>query len=304
MEVFPKLLESTRLERLAPPEGRVRVVLDTDTYNEVDDQFAVTYAMLSPERIDVEAIYAAPFFNSRSEDPGDGMEKSYQEILRVLGKLGCNPEGFVFRGSDRYMPGPREPVPSEAVKDLIDKALNHKELLYVVILGTPSNVASALLTEPRIVNRIVVIWLGGHPYYWSSAREFNLRQDINASRLLFDSGVPLIHVPCKNVAEHLRTTVPELGAYLRGMSEIGDYLFRIFSDYQKEEFAWSKPLWDLAPVAFLVNPNWVPTEIAHSPILTYQLTYSLDRSRHLIRIATDTDRDAIFRDVFAKLRSA
>ena len=57
------------------------MVLDTDTYNEIDDQFALAYAVLSPERIDLQAVYAAPFKNQRSESPGDGMEKSYQEKL-------------------------------------------------------------------------------------------------------------------------------------------------------------------------------------------------------------------------------
>ena len=51
------------LERLAPPTGPVSMVLDTDTYNEIDDQFAVVYGMLSPY-LNIEAIYAAPFFNS------------------------------------------------------------------------------------------------------------------------------------------------------------------------------------------------------------------------------------------------
>ena len=38
---FPTLTHAQLLERLAPPSDKVRVVLDTDTYNEVDDQFAV-----------------------------------------------------------------------------------------------------------------------------------------------------------------------------------------------------------------------------------------------------------------------
>ncbi len=45
---FPPIPETTRLERLLPPTGRVRMVLDTDTYNEIDDQFALVHALLSP----------------------------------------------------------------------------------------------------------------------------------------------------------------------------------------------------------------------------------------------------------------
>ncbi len=42
-----------------------RMVLDTDAYNEIDDQFALAHILLSPDRVQLEAIYAAPFHNSR-----------------------------------------------------------------------------------------------------------------------------------------------------------------------------------------------------------------------------------------------
>ena len=77
---YPKLSESVRLKLLTPPTGKVRMILDTDTYNEVDDQFALAYAVLSKEKIQLEAVYAAQYLNRRSESPGDGMEKSYHDI--------------------------------------------------------------------------------------------------------------------------------------------------------------------------------------------------------------------------------
>ncbi len=83
---------------LTPRPGRVRAVLDTDTYNEIDDQFALVQAMLSPDRIALEAIYAAPFHNKRSSGPGDGMDKIYDEILRLLDRMDRSSAGFVFKG--------------------------------------------------------------------------------------------------------------------------------------------------------------------------------------------------------------
>ena len=68
------------------------MVLDTDTCNEIDDQFALVYALLCPEKLNVEAVYAAPFTNDRSTGPGDGMEKSYEEILRLLERLHMDAE--------------------------------------------------------------------------------------------------------------------------------------------------------------------------------------------------------------------
>ena len=100
-------------DRLNPPGGRVRMVLDTDTYNEIDDQFAVVYSLLSSERLRVEALYAAPFHNSRSAGPGDGMEKSFDEIHRLLDRLSfldLPRSGFVQRGAEAWMRDANSPV--------------------------------------------------------------------------------------------------------------------------------------------------------------------------------------------------
>ncbi len=68
---FPPISESDRIIKLNSPSGKARIVLDTDTYNEMDDQFALCYAFLSKEKIQLEAVYAAPFYNDRSSGPGD-----------------------------------------------------------------------------------------------------------------------------------------------------------------------------------------------------------------------------------------
>ena len=301
---IPTISETTRLERLQPPTGKVRMVLDTDTYNEIDDQFAVVYALLSPERLQVEAIYAAPFFNARSSGPEDGMEKSYQEILRLLDRLSMASENFVFKGSTDYLPIYEHPYRSEAALDLVERAMGtESEPLYVVAIGAITNVASAILIEPKIIDRIVVVWLGGHALHWPNTIEFNLKQDLHASRLIFDCGVPLVHIPCKGVITHLTTTVHELERYVQGRGAIGDYLVETFKSYNADHYAWSKEVWDIATIAYLINDAWVPTELVHSPILTDQMTWSVDRSRHLIRYAHFVYRDPIFRDLFTKLEA-
>ncbi len=303
--VFPIIGEAVRIQRLAPPTGAVSMVLDTDTYNEIDDQFALAYAMLSPEVLTVEAIYAAPFHNPNSSGPADGMERSYEEILRLLDRLGVAGESFAFRGSAGYLPTADEALDSPAARDLVERAMGERSgPLYVVAIGAITNVASALLLEPELANRIVVVWLGGHPHDWPTAREFNLMQDIHAARVVLDSGVPFVHVPCKNVAQFLRTTVPELKEHIAGRNALCDFLFERFCAHHDDHFAWAKELWDVSAVAWLVNPAWVPTALVHSPILTDQLTWSTDPRRHFIRVATDCNRNAIFADMFRKLQSA
>lgn len=292
-----------------PGAGVHDVVLDTDTYNEIDDQYAVAYSILSPDRMKVHAVYAAPYLNNRSTSAGDGMEKSYQEILRILAFLKQPVQGYAFRGSPRFMTGPNAPVESEAARDLIKKAEAQGDRpLYVLTVGAPTNVSSAIVMEPKIKQKIVVVWLGGATHEWPSAREFNLQQDIHASRVLFDSGVALVQIPTKNVSEHLRTTIPEVERHMKGRSKLGDYLYGQFVEYYQAEqakrpaiYPWSKVIWDISAVAWLINPQWVPSKLAPSPVLNDDLTYTLRPGRHLIRVATNCLRDPVFFDLFEKL---
>jgi inosine-uridine nucleoside N-ribohydrolase len=301
---FPMLDAAQRIRLLEPPIGPVRMVLDTDTYNEIDDQFALVYALLSPEQIVCEAIYAAPFENDRGPDPEAGMLASYDEILRLLERLGRSHEGFVFKGSTSWLPAADQPVHSAAVDDLIARARAERDgPLYVVAIGAITNVASALLQAPDILPKIVVVWLGGNPHYWERATEFNVYQDMHAARVIFDSGVPLVHVPCLNVTEHLRTTQAELDHFVKGRSAIGDYLCEIFAGYYNDHYARSKEIWDVGPIAWLINPDWADSVLLPSPILTTEQTWSHDPHRHLIREVRSVKRDSIFADLFRKLEN-
>lgn len=301
---YPSLPEVERRRLLDPPEGPVRMVLDTDTYNEIDDQFAVVYALLSPERLEVEALYAAPFLNERSTSPADGMEKSHEEILRLLDRLDRSPEGWVFRGSDRFLPDAHTPVESPAMRDLIERSreFSSGDPLYVVAVGAITNVASAILADPSLIERIVVVWLGGTGLHFPYANEFNLSQDTHAARVVFDSGVPLVHLPTQGVVTHLHTTLPEMQAYLAGRGRIGDYLLEIYKSYYDNHWPGrSKIIWDMAAIAWLIEARWLRTQLVPSPILTEAQTWEVDPSRPLIRTTLMLSRDAIFGDLFRKL---
>lgn len=297
-----KMSNEELIKRLNPPKGKIKMVLDTDAYNEVDDQFALAYALLS-DNLDVQAVYAAPFSNDRASTPKVGMEKSYEEILHVMDCMKRSASGMVFRGSDRYLEDVARPVQSEATDDLIKRATNmpEGELLYVVAIGAITNIASAILLCPEIINKIVVIWLGGQPSYWPYQYEFNLGQDIPATRVVFDCGVPLVQLPCKGVTSHLITTKYELEARLAGKNQLCDTLIEIFKSYRQNGIGHGKEIWDIVAIAYLIEPEWVATNLIHSPILTDQFTFSVDQSRHFIRQAWQLDRNAIFSDLFEKL---
>lgn len=288
---FPTLDAATMVARLEPPKPagkRVAMVLDTDTFNEIDDQFAIVQALLSPERLDLRAIYAAPFYNDKSSSFADGMEKSFDEILELLSRMGVEPKGLVHRGSTAPLADWGHPVQSPAASDLIAQAMAmpEGELLYVVAIAAITNVASAILLEPKIVEKIVVVWLGGTANDWPDNFEFNLQGDIKAAQLVMDCGVPLVRLPCAGVVTHLHSTIPEIDTYVKGRGAIGgalssdestqsradvhllahtyphlvflklagmaaDFLAMRFREYAPlgSEMGYSKVIWDMAAVA-------------------------------------------------------
>ena len=112
--------------------------------------------------------------------------------------MDCSSRYPVFRGSTDYLKNRNQPEESDAVRDLIDRAMSADENnpLYVAAIGAITNVASAILLKPEIIQKIIVVWLGGHAMHWHDTNEFNLMQDVPAARVIFNSGVPLILVPC------------------------------------------------------------------------------------------------------------
>ena len=327
MNTFPTHSDTWTQQRLeAPVTGRrPRIVIDTDTANEVDDQFALAWALLSPDALEVEAVYAAPFsFAHRRaslpqaapdaapfDPPHRGMERSYDEIERVFDLLSLPSSGRVYLGSAGYLTSPTDPLRSAACDHLIAlaRSADPQHPLYVVALGCVTNIASALLLAPDIVDRVVVVWTSGYP---SSAPHvnvsFNLEQDPAASRVLLDSGVPLVYLPGFHVGAQLRLSSVEVEHYVKGRGAIGDALHRLFSHNPlwsilghdaSQPYSWV--IWDLICIAWLINPAWVPSTLVRTPGLDAALRWVACAGRPLMREGYAVQRDAIFNDFFAKL---
>lgn len=294
-------------ENLWMPQGKADVVLDTDAFNEIDDQFAIAYLLRSEEKLNTKAIYAAPFFNEKSSSPGDGMEKSYHEILKMLDLLEKK-EIEVFRGSDRFLDRTCAPVPSPAVQDLIcrAKAYTPENPLYVVAIGAITNIASALLTAPEIADSVVVVWLGGHGQHCGGADEFNMMHDITAARVVFDKAARLVQVPCRGVAEMFTVTRPELMFWLAGKNKTADYLARntaAEADSYAEGRPWSRTIWDVTAVAWLLNDDgrFMDVRTVPRPMPDYDLSYVYDQDGLPMQYVYHINRDALMEDLIQKL---
>ncbi len=305
-------MNNTLISRLNRPQGMVDAVLDTDTFNEIDDQFAIAYLLHAQDKVRPLGLYAAPFhtdFNPHSVSAEDGMEKSYQEILKLLSLAGREDmKEKTFRGATTFLPDENTPVPSPAMEDLIRLAHEHtpESPLYVLTIGAITNIASALITDPSIKDKIVIVWLGGHAPSWPDTMEFNMLQDVAAARVVFSSGAALVQLPCMGVVENLRTTGPELNFWLKGKNALCDYLCEN-TIREAESYAvgtpWSRVIWDISSVAWLLDTQeeMVQDQLIPSPIPQYDHHYSTDPRRHLIRQAFHIDRDKIFEDLFRRL---
>ena len=309
---FPASIgEAALLRRLQRPEHRVDAVLDTDTYNEIDDQFALAYLLKCPEKANVQAIYAAPFSNEKADAPSLGVRRSYDEIRHIL-TLMHREDMFanVYMGSSAYLEDETSPVVSPAADDLVKRAMAHtpENPLYVIAIAAITNVASALLLEPAIRDRVVIIWLGGNALHWHDNQEFNLRQDIAAARVVLGSGAAVVLVPCMGVGSAFTTTEPELREHLAGRNPLCDYLYRYtvseVSSYKNQVKCWSKPIWDVTAVGWLMSGDYMLDELIHSPIPEYDGHWGLDGRRHWIRYVYHIHRDQLFMDLFQKLAEA
>jgi inosine-uridine nucleoside N-ribohydrolase len=295
------------LRRLRKPTGPVDVVLDTDAYNEIDDQFALAFMVKSPEKLKVKGIYAAPFFNSNSSGPADGMEKSYSEILNLLSLMKREDlKGIVKKGSDKYLPSETEPVDSPAAKALVDLAMQYspEKPLYVVAIGAITNVASSLLIKPEIKDRLVIVWLGGHARDWPDTREFNMAQDVAAARVVFNSGAAVVQLPCMGVVSSFTAGGPELEHWLRGKNELCDYLVDYTTKSALKDgglLNWTRVVWDVTAVAWLLDGDYMLDRLEHSPIPQYDHHYSFDPNRHFYRYVYHINRDRLFKALFEAL---
>lgn len=297
----------TMIRRLQKPKGRIDVVLDTDTYNEIDDQYALSYMIRSDEKLTVRALYAAPYFNDKSTSPKDGMERSYNEILTLLGLLGRDDlKPNVFRGSETYLSDEETPVDSPAARDLAARAMQYtpENPLYVVAIGAITNVASAILMNPDIRERIVIVWLGGHALHWPNNGEFNLHQDIAAARIIFGCGVPLVQLPCMGVVSAFAISEPEFREYFLGKNALCDHLAKYSIEEGRRTASadtWTRVIWDVTAVAWLLDGDFMEDTLLHSPIPQYDATWTPSDTRHFMRYVYTIHRDRLLQDLVNKL---
>ncbi len=291
---------------------RADVILDTDTYNEIDDQFAIAYALKNQDRLNIKGFTCAPFRKAtRAKNISEGMAKSYEEVKKIL-KLSGEEKFFdrICVGCEQFLSDEKTPVRSNAVDFLIEtsKKYSRSSPLYILATGAATNIASAILSEPSIVDRICVVWLGGAALNWWHNDEYNMRQDVAAARVLIESAVQFVQIPAQGVTSELLTTGIELEHWLKGKNDICDFLYENSVAYMESRSkfkAWSKVIWDVVVPAFLLDEGgrFMTGRIENRRLPNYgSPSYEKTPLQAEMFYVYQIHRDSLMNDLFEKLR--
>ena len=288
---------------MEPPSRRV--MIDTDAKNEADDQFAIVHALLSPS-LDVRGLIAAHFGTSRSDR---SMEESREEIDLLLRLMGLEQQVTVANGAPTGIADEQTPRNSPGAQLIIaeSKLASPNAPLFVAFLGPLTDMASAILLDPTIVNRdVVVIWIGGVGYGGVETYpgvEFNLRNDIAAANVVYDSGITVWQVP-SNVYSQVSVSYTELEERISGTSKLADYLISQLVEWNNTywpEPIESRSLGDSPAISLMLYPRGGNFRVVPAPRFGQEGHY-LPGSGHPVRVVESVDVRFLLEDMFAKIR--
>lgn len=253
-----------------PPAGeQLKLLIDTDAANEIDDLYAAALAIAAPERFDLLGFVATHF--AASSGP-ESTQKSYDVLVELFAAAGVANRYPLKRGSHpmRY---PRTAEPSEGVNLIIDTArsCSVENPLWVVVLGAATNMASALLTAPEIAPRVRVVFHGRSEETWPArTRQFNVYGDIIAAQTLLASSVPLVWF---DTGTRLYASMETTEKRLAPLGQLGRYLhdYRHRAPYYQGD---KKGFFDLGDIVWMLDPSLCKATVIDAPELTRWMEFN------------------------------
>ena len=233
-----------------------KIIVDCDAGADGDDQFALAYALTSPDKVEVLSVNSAPF-NDDSSDMALAGKLECEEIVSAA-RLHLP----VFCGSFDFITRHGAPIESDAARNIRDTVLNSEEPVYVVISGCCTNAASALALYPEINEKLIVVWLALDNLDGdSNTGEYNYHNDIEAGKLLFSLAENLVLVCAGKVVAPFRKTDDEIKTLFSSNKPLPIWLRNRFC-----EIPWAQGLWDLCAEGILIIPEASELEISKRPI--------------------------------------
>jgi purine nucleosidase len=285
--------------------SRRRVIINTDAKNEADDQFAIVHGLLSPT-FDIRGLIAAHFGTRRSDR---SMEESREEIDLLLDLMDLTGQVPVANGAPTGIPDERTPLDSPGAQLIIEesKLASKDDPLFVSFLGPLTDMASAILLDPELVHRdVIVIWIGGRGYQGFAAdhrMEFNLSNDIPAANLVFGSGMTVWQVT-SDVYTKVSVSYAELEEKIGDAGPLGKYLIEQlheFNDTHHGEPIESRSLGDSPAISLMLYPHSGNFRVRPAPRFGVDGWY-LPGTDNPIHVCEQVDVRFLLEDMFAKIR--
>lgn len=297
------------LERMGmrlPLHKQIRVIISSDVANEADDQYAIVHQLLTP-MFDVRGIIAA-HFESKAPGTETTMEKSYQELQKLMDAIGME-DVHALHGCTAPLKSDGDAPASEGVEFLIREALrDDPRPLFVTAQGALTDIAAALNRCPEIAEKLTVVWIGGFPYP-EGGQEFNLMQDVAAGRVLMASRAAVWQLPV-NVYGSMEVTMAELAARVRPCGAVGKYLYEEMEEYNlrsdeppglRRGENWC--LGDSPVVGALLQCEWRGNfHMQAAPRIADDMRYLPNPAGKQIRVYDAVDVRFILEDMYAKLK--
>lgn len=281
------------------------MIINTDAKNEADDQFAIVHGLLTP-MFDLRGLISAHFGTRRTDQ---SLQESRAEIELLLDLMELTGTVPIADGAAAAIPDEQTPVDSPGAQLIIEESRQAgvDDPLYVAFLGPLTDMASAILLDPDIVQRpVVVIWIGGHPYggLETQSSEFNLSNDIAAANVVFDSGITLWQVP-SNVYSQVSVGYAELEHRLGDAGRLGRYLVdqvKEFNERYNREPIESRSLGDSPAIALMLYSRGGTFRLQPSPRFDSDGRY-VPGAGHPVRVCESVDVRFLLEDMFVKINN-
>ena len=298
---------------------KIRVLLDTDANNEIDDQHAIAYLLLSGDAFIVEGLTV-----NRTNNGGD-IDAQAKEAERVVELCTLHPQLPVTRGAsgsfEEIAPHLAEPdFDGVDAVDLIIKRAHavSSQKLVLLPIGKLTNIALALKKDPSIINKVKVVWLGSN---YPEPGEYNLENDTESLNFVLDtnvefemvvvrygaeSGTSAVRVTPDDLMQNLagkgpRTDLPVAGRNGGTFTCFGDYSINLLEHIDLYGNPPSRALYDMAAVAIVKNPAWAEARVIAAPILEGGSWLERPGNPREIAIRENFDKQTIVDDFYATM---
>lgn len=282
-----------------PKDKKVRLIINTDAKNEVDDQFTIAHAILSPKFV-IKGIIGAHFGERRTSQ---SMQESYEECKRVVDLLQKEDEIPVLKGAKRAMDSKQVYEYSDGAKLIVEEALKESDIpLYAIFMGPLTDLAAAYQKHPEITGKLTAVWTGGGKYP-DGGEEFNLSNDIVAANIVMESGMEFWQIP-SNVYGKMQVSIAELEKKVRPCGRLGKYLYEQLEAFRAQEGMWNSgeawTLGDAPTIAVLLSDHWFAMDEIEAPGIAENMRYIHNTGNRKIKVFNYIDNRFVLEDMYAK----